>query len=1388
MCSTPVNTDLLPSKRARFDMSTINISDHVPVQSYEQSIITNQNDIKSLFSDEQVHNSDNKNDDDDNNNLQGRGFEITPESFNIPKGFNLSDSNTSIVLPVNSLNVDSLPPSSYKQCTILEGSFQIKNEYFDYIIKENRLINEYYPSYFRNRLKKFVNNVCTIAIKYRKYLKDGSIKIFAICKNNNYRCKKFKIIIRGHTVVVYSSSVNFCHPNKITFHVKGIERSIVKNKVLHKKPSEYKRQSILSAKLRIIESGNLQDIKSDCTLRKIKSEAESHWDRDQHDLLDLCKMQEEHDEYIKQVSMPFNVKVFSKEQFEVLDRSGGDILPVIFFDATGSIVRKPTTKTKRVYLYSAVLPINSGRIFPIFEMISGSHFSKTIFTIFHDFRVFCEEQNNKWPVFGAVVTDFSFANIHAICKACNRINLLEYLDVTFKIAFDKVVLPENIVTIHLCCAHLMKNFSKDINECFTDYEVREFYKDVMASVINMELFNDIEDCFQSMSVLLLSPVTTKIVREHLNILLRSRNDHSIDLDIKFRECDIASSEHVYENDGKRGLHKSSIFYVHFYKLFEKMSEIHKFSSCIEGPTNKYYSQKFFDLLLSKYLPFCPLWTGVILRKRRAELHFSNSYVENYFGHLKNNVLNGNKNLKCSRYLRKSRENVLALYKEFICNIPKNRLTKQSKRKIDPANEHSAQETWNKKAKKVSGTHFAGIFLKKLSSLKEAENGKMETDNDNEDNKCEELNLCSPIVIDNIDNNNHDNNSYNNDDTLTEKCLYCGFGRLDTTTDWVACDSCRRWIHVTCDPSFGDKTYSGSFLCEKCFSVNKKSDETRIYKCMYCGLGDLDNTAKWVACDNCDGWIHQICDSSNHSYSGNFYCKLCSNNLKSSCEAALCKLDEEKIQRDSIERKTRGQRESAMWFAERRKRITASNFGTICKARSHKSKLNIAKSLTSSKHFVNEAMKHGIDSEKLALDAFINQTGYKYEKCGLVIHENYSFLAGSPDGLLNGDGIIEIKCPYKVRECDRNETLRNLDDIDNNGKLKVTSKYYYQIQGLLEVTNRSWCEFVVYTFKGIQFTEKIFKRPDFFRNIMLNKLKEFFFYYHLPTFLNFGDIDEISRKWRPVKDMEFLSNGLVNDINYYKKSNRDYVVATFKEFDCFNQINISDFASLDNGKWLTNFVIDITLNLLNSDNKYQIIPQEIANVIFSPDELSESFLNRISLHKSHLAIPLLINQNHHCLIIIDFIELTFAFMDPFNSNAEKTASYLELFKKFAEAYNQVKNVPIAIDLNVIVYKHAVQKDSFNCGMFCIKFFECILNGSDKTRATKMEQYRNEIKYLILNRSDDVWNRCLICSRIGDRNESNNCANCKRLVHNECLSVGAESFINQNVCRLCAQYFI
>lgn len=152
---------------------------------------------------------------------------------------------------------------------------------------------------------------------------------------------------------VYSSSVNYHHEVKLTSYVKGVERNIVKKRLLNLAPSTYKERSLLRSSTAISLSGNLQNIKSDATLRKIKQEATSTWDRSK--------------DYIQEVYVPFKVKLYGDQQIKLAEmQKMTDTRLVLYFDATGGVVRPPTKSKQKIYLYSGVIQITKTREFAVF--------------------------------------------------------------------------------------------------------------------------------------------------------------------------------------------------------------------------------------------------------------------------------------------------------------------------------------------------------------------------------------------------------------------------------------------------------------------------------------------------------------------------------------------------------------------------------------------------------------------------------------------------------------------------------------------------------------------------------------------------------------------------------------------------------------------------------------------------------------------------------------------------------------------------------------------------------------------------------------------------------------------------------------------------------------
>ena len=185
----------------------------------------------------------------------------------------------------------------------------------------------------------------------------------------------------------------------------------------------------------------------------------------------------------------------------------------------------------------------------------------------------------------------------------------------------------------------------------------------------------------------------------------------------------------------------------------------------------------------------------------------------------------------------------------------------------------------------------------------------------------------------------------------------------------------------------------------------------------------------------------------------------------------------------VEQNTRLQADDSLWHQQRRLRLTASNFGRVAKRRSTTPVGNLVKSLLYGKSFSTEATRwgstHEADAKKQYLEHLKLQghTGAEVEDSGLIISSSDPCLACSPDGLVNisgSTGILEIKCPHKLAkdgfipvEAARTSSsfFCKLAKDTLKPELKRSHNYFFQVQGTMAITNRSWCDFVVWTPHG-----------------------------------------------------------------------------------------------------------------------------------------------------------------------------------------------------------------------------------------------------------------------------------------------------------------------------------
>lgn len=170
-----------------------------------------------------------------------------------------------------------------------------------------------------------------------------------------------------------------------------------------------------------------------------------------------------------------------------------------------------------------------------------------------------------------------------------------------------------------------------------------------------------------------------------------------------------------------------------------------------------------------------------------------------------------------------------------------------------------------------------------------------------------------------------------------------------------------------------------------------------------------------------------------------------------------------------------QQRTPAWHAARKGKLTASNLGAalgLVQWRSRQQAFNAAMGVDK---FVgaafndaighvpisklpirplfyagNDATRWGTKNESNGILAYSAHTGNLVSATGLHVHPATSWLAGSPDGLVGTEGLIEVKCPY-YRKKDGSQI-----------HTEIPPYYYLQMNLCMEATERKWCDYVCWT--------------------------------------------------------------------------------------------------------------------------------------------------------------------------------------------------------------------------------------------------------------------------------------------------------------------------------------
>jgi len=149
--------------------------------------------------------------------------------------------------------------------------------------------------------------------------------------------------------------------------------------------------------------------------------------------------------------------------------------------------------------------------------------------------------------------------------------------------------------------------------------------------------------------------------------------------------------------------------------------------------------------------------------------------------------------------------------------------------------------------------------------------------------------------------------------------------------------------------------------------------------------------------------------------------------------------------------------TAEWFQARVGKATASRFKDVMAKLKNGSpaaaRINylvdiaterLTKSATP--HYSNSAMQWGVTHEASARIVYEQRRQLQVEETGFIQHQELD-AGASPDGLVDWDGLIEIKCPY-------NSSVHVMTWMDG-----MPEDHVAQVQGQLWITGRQWCDFI-----------------------------------------------------------------------------------------------------------------------------------------------------------------------------------------------------------------------------------------------------------------------------------------------------------------------------------------
>jgi putative phage-type endonuclease len=149
----------------------------------------------------------------------------------------------------------------------------------------------------------------------------------------------------------------------------------------------------------------------------------------------------------------------------------------------------------------------------------------------------------------------------------------------------------------------------------------------------------------------------------------------------------------------------------------------------------------------------------------------------------------------------------------------------------------------------------------------------------------------------------------------------------------------------------------------------------------------------------------------------------------------------------LQRNSRIKQKTKLWFTTRARLISCSDIASVVGENPYSNRKQVFKKKTGqSRPFKgNFATRRGNDLEPMAISVYEKVSGKKVwpEDIGLLLHDDYPQIGGSPDGITSDGILIEIKCPLT------REIIPGF----------IPKQYVAQVQVLMEICDLQVAHFV-----------------------------------------------------------------------------------------------------------------------------------------------------------------------------------------------------------------------------------------------------------------------------------------------------------------------------------------